>query len=76
MSKFINDAQFCRHLKEVMNEELIAAAEPVIAEAIAKVEVELRKRLGTMLIAMIDQNFTMDRIGPDLRIVIKQNPNP
>lgn len=72
-STWINTDNMMRGLKERMNLEMQAAAEPVIRKAVEDAEKEMRKRLGAMVVALIDNNFSVERMGNDLRILVKHD---
>lgn len=68
----IDEEQFLKHLKKHFNDAMIRAAEPLIEEALKKIEAEMKKELGSYLIGFIDSNLVMERMGTDLRIIINQ----
>lgn len=71
-ANWINSENMLRELKERMNEELMAAADPIIKKAVEDAEKEMRKRLASMFVALIDQNFSIERHGYDLRILVQR----
>jgi hypothetical protein len=72
-STWVNSENMLAGLKEKMNAEMMAAAEPVIKNAAEAAEKEMRKRLGAMFVALLDQTFSMERMGNDLRILVKHD---
>ena len=70
-STWINTDNMMRDLMSQMNKEMQEAAEPVIRKAVEDAEKEMRKRLGAMFVALIDRNFSVERCGTDLRILVK-----
>lgn len=68
----INPDSAMRILKDQMNAELMAAAEPAIQEAVKQVEQEVRKRFGALVVSLIEQQFSVCRNGTDLHIVVHQ----
>ena len=68
---WIHGENMLASLMKQMNDEMMAAAEPVIKKAVEEAEKEMRRRLAAMFVAMIDQSFSMERGGQDLRILIK-----
>jgi len=72
-STIINADVFLAHLKAKLNTEMLAAAEPVLQEAMEKVEFEMRKKLSSYLIAMIDGQIDIMRSGTLLQITIKRD---
>lgn len=56
MSKsIINSEVFFEHLRLQLNEQMMKAAEPLIAEALAKIELEVRTKLAACLIGLVEQ---------------------
>lgn len=71
-TSFINSENMLASLKYQMNEEMMKAAEPEIQIAVANAEKAIRRRLGAMFISLIEQSFSIERYGNDLRIIVKQ----
>lgn len=69
----INEETVLEQLKKQMNDEMLAAAEPVIKAAVVEAEKAMRKQLGSMFISLIEQSFSVERFGTDLRIIVKQD---
>lgn len=67
MSNFIDGPNFLSSLQAEMNKQMLAAAEPVIQKALKEVEQAMRQRLGAMVIGLIEESFSVDRYGQDLR---------
>lgn len=55
-----------------LNRQMLEAAEPIIQEALKRIEREMRQALAARLIGLIESNMYFERYGTDLRIVIKQ----
>jgi len=70
-STFIDSDKMLDSLKKQMSEEMMAAAEPAIREAVEKAEKAMRQRLGEMFISLLTYHFSVERMGNDLRIVVK-----
>jgi len=70
----INSDAAVELLRDKLNEGLLAAAEPAIKKAMEDIEKELRKRLGEMLISVIDSSYAVERFGTDLRITVRRTP--
>lgn len=68
----INQDNMLLALKEQMNAQMMEAAEPVIREAVAKAEQEMRKKLAHMFISIIDKSFSIEKHRDQLTIVIEQ----
>ena len=71
MNGFIKEQEFLKVLHEQLNDELIAVAEPFVQEAIKNYERALRRRLGEMVIGMIEQSYSAERMGPNLIITVR-----
>jgi hypothetical protein len=72
MTSIINEGAFRDSIIKQLNADLLAAAEPILQEALKKIEVEMRAKMAQRLIAYMDNNFHIERNGMDLRIVIRQ----
>ena len=68
---FIHADNALARLKAEMSFEMQRAAEPVIQQAIAQAEKAIRERVAEMCIALIAKDFSMERFGEDLRIVVR-----
>lgn len=66
MASLINDEEFSRILKRELNAQMLEAAEPIIKQAIASAETEMRKRLASILVSLVDRSYRMERMGHDL----------
>ncbi len=72
-STLLNNEYAAEILKREMNKEMIAAAEPVIKEALGEVEKVMRKKLASMVIAYLDNYIEVDRTGQTIRILVKHD---
>lgn len=70
MTTMFDVAAVRKNLVKQLNEELLAAAEPVIQDAVKKAEIEMRKRLAAEVIAMVESSVEVCRDGSDIRILI------
>lgn len=61
-----------KSLVSELNQQMLEAAEPIIQEALKRIEREMRQALAARLIGLIESNMSVERYGMDLRIVIKQ----
>lgn len=68
---WINSDIMLLAMKEKMSAEMMEAAEPVIRKAVEEAEKAMRRRLGQMFVALLDEHFSMERHGTELRIVVK-----
>lgn len=63
-------------IREVINQEMASVAEPIIQKALdhatKEIEVAMRKKMASCLIAVIDRNFSIERRGEELRILVNQ----
>lgn len=71
-TKLINESVLASLIKEEINEAMLSAAEPAIQEALKTIEQKMREQMGSKIISLIDSNFVLDRMGHDIRILIKQ----
>ena len=71
-TSYIDTEKFTAHIKEGLNAAMVEAAEPLIKEALVKIEAEMRKNLASNLIAMLDADIVFDRLNTDIRILIKR----
>lgn len=69
----MDDANLLTALKAQLNQQMLDAAEPIVQEALKKIEVAMRQRLAAQLIAFIDTQFSMQRQGRDLVITIRRD---
>lgn len=72
MASIINEGAFRESILKQLNADLLAAAEPILQEALKKIEVEMRAKMASRLIAYMDSNFHFERHGHDIRVVVKQ----
>ena len=56
-----------------MNEEMLKVAEPVIEEALKKIESEMRLKLGGMVIGLIDHYMECESNRDTIRITIRKD---
>jgi len=54
VTTFINSDLLLKHLREQLNAQMAAAAEPLIKEAVEKIEREMRVNLASNLISLIE----------------------
>lgn len=70
-TEWFNVEAFTAALRRDMNRQLQAAAEPIIQQAVADAEQAMRQQLGSMVVGLIEHTMTIERVGPDLRILVK-----
>ena len=67
----INSKVFQEMLKEKINKAMISSAQPILDKALEDIEAEMKKTLGSFVVGFLDAHLTIDRIGTDLRILVK-----
>jgi len=67
----INNDLFTKQLIAAINAQIVAAAEPIIQEALKQAEIEMRKKLAVIVVGMMEKNYSMERFGNDLRIIVR-----
>lgn len=72
IGKLINVDELAKILGKELNKSMTEAAEPLLQDALKKIEQEMRKELAGRLISFIQNDFVFDRMGHDIRIIIKQ----
>lgn len=74
----MNSELFLKGLQSKINEGLMAAAEPLIQEAVKKIEVELRQKLASMGVGMIDSSYSVERAGHivTIRVALPEKNRP
>ena len=70
MSNFINTREFDEFLGKHLRNEMLRAAEPIIARAKEDAEKVMRARLAEMVVGYIQDSYSIDRMGHDLRIIV------
>lgn len=61
------EAAFRQAIQKAMNE----AAEPIIKQAVADAELEMRRRLGSSVLALLEKGYSIERFGTELRILVR-----
>ena len=74
MSMFkVNDpGNALSQLQHHLNDAMLKAAEPIIQKALQDIEREMREKLAQKVIALLRNDWSVDRLGSDLRIVVHQ----
>ena len=62
---------FLQAIKQALNEQMMAEAEPLIQKAVAEFERDMREKLAAKLIAQLDERYSIDRFGSELRITVR-----
>ena len=71
MSQSINNKELEESLLKMINKNMTDMAEPLIKKAIKDIELEMRKSLAANLIALLSRDIVMDRMGQDIKIMVK-----
>lgn len=71
MATTINPDQLGLIIQQHLRAELEAAAEPIILAAVADFELEARKRVAATVLAAVEGGYSMERMGPDIRILVR-----
>jgi len=58
-------------IQQHLRAELEAAAEPIVQAAIADFKAEVRRRVATTVLAAVEGGYSMERMGPDIRITVR-----
>lgn len=64
------DEKFLEGLGNFISTELAKTAEPLIAQAIKDVEIQMRQKLGAIVIG-ISKDYRIEAMGDTLQIVVK-----
>lgn len=54
-----------------MNDDMVAAAEPVIQKALIDIEMRMRKKLGEMIISKLEEDVDIMTMGRQLTISVR-----
>ena len=71
-TNFIDTEAFSKYLLQNINKQMLEAAEPILQEALKKLEIRMREKLATNIISLIEQNYSVERCGNDIRIMVSQ----
>jgi 2-keto-3-deoxy-6-phosphogluconate aldolase len=74
ITSMVNEGRFLEIMRRELNDAMTQAAEPLVQEALTKIEINMRKELASSLIARIDHMVSMERFGDDLRITVAGPP--
>jgi len=69
-----NPDSMLRAMRDHLAHQLEKAAEPLVKESLAKIEIELRGALAKCIIEQLDLNYRVERYGTDLTITVRQPP--
>lgn len=71
MSTIINMDVALANLQAEINSQIAEAVEPIIQKAVQEAEVVIRKRVGEMVVGMIQSDYSIERMGNMLRIDVR-----
>lgn len=71
MASIFNQNAFDLWIQESLNREFSEAAELTIQRALKDYEAQIRRALGTKMATIMTEQYSMERIGRDLRITVK-----
>ena len=60
------------NITRAINDALVAAAEPLVQDALAEIEATMRKALAAHVVGLIRSNYSMERMGNILQITVRQ----
>jgi len=72
MGNMLNYEEIASYIKQELEEEITKEAEPIINECLKEVEKLIRERIAQKLIGLIEYQYSMERMGHDLRITVRQ----
>lgn len=72
-TSLINEEYFKQKLVQDLNKALTDAAEPVLQEALNKIERTMREKLASYVVSFIENEFIVERYGQDIRILVKHD---
>lgn len=68
MASIINDELFAQQMRQVLNDEMLRAAEPVLQKALKDIETEMRKKLAALVVGVVDRSYRLSRDGQSIVI--------
>jgi hypothetical protein len=72
IGKLVNVDELTKMLGRELNKAMTEAAEPLIQDALKKIEQKMRERMAQLLISFIQNDFVVERAGHEIRILVKQ----
>lgn len=66
------DELFIHSLRNSMQAELTKALEPMIENALAEIEKDMRKKLGAMVISLLEKGYSVMQDRQELRITVRK----
>lgn len=71
MSTLLNTQAVYETLLPHLNEELKACAEPYLEKALEDIEKQLRQKIGSIVIGLLEHSFSVERYGDDIKILVR-----
>ncbi len=71
LASIIDHNALNEHIFRDLNKQMLEAAEPIVKEAVAKFETEFRAQLAHKVLSTIQSNYSVERMGQDIRIIVK-----
>jgi len=68
----LNTEGFKNVMFDILNKEMLEAAEPVIQEALKKAEKEMRAKLAQKIISVIESDYSIEKMQNRIVITVKQ----
>lgn len=72
MALVLRESDVADILGKELKVAMLLAAEPILLRAMKDIEQKMRERMAARLIAFIENDFVVERMGHDIRIVVKQ----
>lgn len=69
-TNFIDEKILLEHLRISCQKRIVAAAEPVIQEAMKEIESRMREKLGSIVVGMLDTSINVCRDEREIRITV------
>lgn len=67
---FIDVDEFETQLKTLLNENMLAAAEPILQRALTEIEKRMRTQLATNIVQLIETDYSIVRQGNIVQISV------
>jgi hypothetical protein len=72
MVSIFNVEELSKQLLTHLNQEMKEAAEPILKKALVDIENIMREKMAQRCISIIQNDFSIERMGNDIRIMVKQ----
>jgi len=71
-TNMLNTDGFRKAMFDVLNKEMLEAAEPIIQQALKDAEKQMREALAQKIIAVISSDYSVERMQNQIVITVKQ----